>query len=51
MIAQGESNLRVRPSREFLDQVQSLIGSQKIRFRAKKKVEQRPKQWGRRPNA
>jgi DNA polymerase-3 subunit alpha len=51
LIALGESNMRVRPSREFLDEVQALLGRQKIRFRAKKKVEPRPQQWGRRPNA
>jgi len=41
MIALAESSLRVRPSREFTQRIESLIGPDRIRFRAKTAVEPR----------
>jgi DNA polymerase-3 subunit alpha len=41
MIALAESSLRVRPSREFTRRIESLIGPDRIRFRAKTAVEPR----------
>ncbi|MCH7781374.1 MAG: DNA polymerase III subunit alpha, partial [Acidobacteria bacterium] len=41
MIALAESSLRVRPSREFTQKMERLIGPDRIRFRAKTAVEGR----------
>ncbi len=45
MIALAESSLRVRPSREFTQKMERLIGPNRIRFRAKTAVENRTPVW------
>ncbi len=45
MIALAESALRVRPTREFTQKMERLIGPNRIRFRAKTAVENRAPGW------
>ncbi len=45
MIALAESALRVRPTREFTQKMERLIGPNRIRFRAKTAVENRAPAW------
>jgi hypothetical protein len=45
MIALAESSLRVRPSNEFTQKMERLIGPDRIRFRAKKAVEKQAPAW------